>query len=151
MKHPSRKVRLGSTGVRRFGRSLSPHQNLRGQLVLGHTKLDNTLVNVTDTLKKLKRGGVVSTDEPLSVQLVAVPVTRQFIRPEMQLMLKDIDLIVSPVSVHSKYGSSPPQPHPRMLHQCIRDSPPNPREGVSRREPQTGAFLKKKPSHRVTR
>lgn len=67
-----------------------------------HPHKTDFLVNVTDTLKKLKRGGVVSGDELLSVHLVAVPVSKEFVRPDMQLMLKDIDLLVSPVSVHSK-------------------------------------------------
>lgn len=67
-----------------------------------HPHKTDFLVNVTDTLQRLKRSGAMRADEPLAVQLVAVPVTRQFIHPEMQLMLKDIDLLVSPVSVRSK-------------------------------------------------
>ena len=68
----------------------------------GHPHKTDFLVNVTDTLQALKRSGAMLASDPLSVQLVAVPATRQFVRPEMQLMLKDIDLLVSPVSVRSK-------------------------------------------------
>ena len=68
----------------------------------GHPHKTDFLVNVTDTLQGLKRSGAMLGSDPLAVQLVAVPATRQFVRPEMQLMLKDIDLLVSPVSVRSK-------------------------------------------------
>ncbi len=60
---------------------------------------------MTDTLQELKRSGELRADEPLGVQLVAVPVTKQFIRPDMQLMLKDVDFIVSPVVVRPKSGN----------------------------------------------
>ncbi len=68
----------------------------------GHPHKTDFLVNVTDTLQGLKRSGAMRAGDPIAVQLVAVPATRQFVRPEMQLMLKDIDLLVSPVSVRSK-------------------------------------------------
>jgi tyrosinase len=68
----------------------------------GHPHKTDFLVNVTDTLQGLKRIGAMRAGDPIAVQLVAVPATRQFVRPEMQLMLKDIDLLVSPVSVRSK-------------------------------------------------
>ena len=70
-----------------------------------HHKTD-FLVNVSDTLNTLIRGGVVRADAPLSIHLVAVPVTTRFNRPGMQLMLKEIDLVISPVSVHSR-GEAP--------------------------------------------
>jgi len=77
-----------------FGTNMSHHGEQ-------HHKTD-FLVNVTDTLKKLARSAAVRTDEPLSVQLVAVPVGRQFVRPETQLALKGVDILVSPVSVRPK-------------------------------------------------
>jgi tyrosinase len=66
-----------------------------------HGKTD-FLVNITETLKKLKRLNKLSVDAPLSVQLVAVPTTKQFIRPDMELALEEIEFIVSPVIVRSK-------------------------------------------------
>ena len=66
-----------------------------------HGKTD-FLVNVTDGLQKLRRNGMLRAGEPLTVQLVAVPVGERFARPDMQLTLEGIDLIVSPVSVRTK-------------------------------------------------
>jgi tyrosinase len=71
-----------------------------------HPKTD-FLVNVTDTLQELKRNGLVRAAEPLSVQLVAVPVMERFIRPDMQLMLEGIEFIISPVVVHSNKDKDP--------------------------------------------
>ena len=67
-----------------------------------HPHKTDFLVNVTDTLQQLRRSGAVRSGEPLTVQLVAVPVGRQFARPDMQLVLKDIDLVVSPVTIRSR-------------------------------------------------
>jgi tyrosinase len=66
-----------------------------------HHKTD-FIVNVTETLQILRRNELVRAGEPLAVQLVAVPATQRFVRPEMQLMLKNIDFIISPVHVRSK-------------------------------------------------
>jgi tyrosinase len=66
-----------------------------------HEKTD-FLVNVTDTLQKLKSQGKWRTGQPITVQLVAVPATNEFIRPETELTLEGIDLIVSPVSIRSR-------------------------------------------------
>jgi len=66
-----------------------------------HHKTD-FLVDVTSSLQRLKRNGHLRANDALSVQLVAVPVTQRFIRPNMQLMLKDIDFLISPVEVRSR-------------------------------------------------
>ncbi len=67
----------------------------------GHGKTD-FLVNVTDTLRRLERSGEMASGSQLSVQLVAVPVSDQFVQPEAELILDKIDLIVSPVMIRSK-------------------------------------------------
>lgn len=66
-----------------------------------HEKTD-FLVNVTDTLRKLKGQGKLRTGEPLGVQLVVVPATKAFIRPDAGLVIEEIDLIATPVIVRSK-------------------------------------------------
>jgi tyrosinase len=66
-----------------------------------HGKTD-FLVNVTDTLQNLKRQGQLRLGAPLTVQLVAVPVTAQFVRPDTVLTLEEIEFIVSPVIVRPK-------------------------------------------------
>jgi len=66
-----------------------------------HEKTD-FLVNVTDTLQKLRRAGELRAGEPITVQLVAVPITASFMHPETALTLEGIDLIVTPVIVRSQ-------------------------------------------------
>lgn len=66
-----------------------------------HEKTD-FLVNATDTLQKLKSQGKWRSGELITVQLVAVPVTNKFLRPETELTLEGIDFIVSPVSIRSR-------------------------------------------------
>ena len=67
----------------------------------GHGKTD-FLVNVTETLRNLKRRDQLKAGAPLSVQLVAVPATEQFIRPDTELTLEEVEFIVSPVIVPSR-------------------------------------------------
>jgi tyrosinase len=64
----------------------------------GHHGKTDFLVNVTDTLKKIGS----NADSGISIQLVAVPVTGEFVRPDAELILDKIDLIVSPVMVRSE-------------------------------------------------
>jgi tyrosinase len=59
------------------------------------------LVYVTDTLQRLRGMGALRDNEALSVQLVAVPIAAQFARPDTELILEHIDLIVSPVHVRT--------------------------------------------------
>ena len=67
----------------------------------GHGKTD-FLVNVTETLRNLKRRDQLKPGARLSVQLVAVPATEQFIRPDTELTLEEVEFIVSPVIVLSR-------------------------------------------------
>ena len=62
----------------------------------GHHGKTDFLVNVTETLKRIPNTGGIS------MQLVAVPVTGQFVRPDAELVLEKLDLIVSPVLVRSE-------------------------------------------------
>lgn len=64
----------------------------------GHHGKTDFLVNVTDTLKRIGS----SAGSGISVQLVAVPVTGGFVRPDTELILEKIDLIVSPVIIRSE-------------------------------------------------
>ncbi len=66
-----------------------------------HGKTD-FLVNVTDTLKRIRGSGQANAAGGLSIQLVAVPIANQLVRPDAELLLEKIDLIVTPVRVRSK-------------------------------------------------
>ena len=67
----------------------------------GHAPKKEFLVYVTDTLQRLRAMGALRDRERISVQLVAVPIAAQFERPEAELTLERIDLIVSPVHVRT--------------------------------------------------
>jgi tyrosinase len=73
-----------------FGTSAAGHE--------GHGRTE-FLVNVGETLRRLKQRGELAAGSPLSVQLVAVPVTGQLVQPEAELVLEGIDLVVSPVLI----------------------------------------------------
>ena len=62
----------------------------------------NFLVNITNTLKKLRQIGELKDNSRISVQLVAVPVLGQFEKPDTELILEKIELIVTPVIVRGK-------------------------------------------------
>lgn len=66
-----------------------------------HRHKTDFLVNVTDTIQALKRRGELQMDKPISVQLVAVPVTEELMKRDAELVLDRIDLIVSPILVRS--------------------------------------------------
>jgi tyrosinase len=67
-----------------------------------HTPKTDFLVNVTDTLQRLRTRGAMSDSEPISVQLVAVPIGAQLARPDAELTLERIDLIVSPMGIRTE-------------------------------------------------
>jgi tyrosinase len=69
-----------------------------------HAPKTECLVYVSDTLQRLRAMGALRDREPISVQLVAVPVTGRFERADMELTLEQIDLIVSPMQVRSDRG-----------------------------------------------
>jgi tyrosinase len=68
----------------------------------GHHPKTDFLVDVTSTLQRLKRKGLMRDGNPLSVQLVAVPTSKKAIKPDSTLTLEDIEFIISPISVKSK-------------------------------------------------
>ena len=74
------------------------HQHEHGE----HDPKTDFLVNVTDTLIKLRSQQLLRSNEPLTVQLIAVPAAKQFTRPDMELALEEIEFIVSPIIVRSK-------------------------------------------------
>jgi tyrosinase len=69
-----------------------------------HAPKTEFLVYVSDTLQRLRAMGALRDREPISVQLVAVPVTGRFERADMELTLEQIDLIVSPMRVRTDRG-----------------------------------------------
>lgn len=68
----------------------------------GHPGKTDFLVSVTETLQNLKRQDQLKVGTPVSVQLVAVPATEQFIRPDTELTLEDVEFIISPVIISPK-------------------------------------------------
>lgn len=76
-----------------FGKHAAGHK--------GHGKTE-FLVNVTNTLQRLRSSGEMASIGPISVQLVAVPVSGELVQPEAELVLDKIDLVVSPVMIRSK-------------------------------------------------
>lgn len=67
-----------------------------------HAPKTEFLVNVTDTLRRLRAIGAMGGNDPLSVQLVAVPIGARLARPEVELMLEQVELVVSPVMVRTE-------------------------------------------------
>lgn len=65
----------------------------------GHRGKTDFLVNVTDTLRRLRKAGGSAGN--FSVQLVAVPVSRELAQPDAELVLKNFDLLVSPVRIRT--------------------------------------------------
>ncbi len=59
------------------------------------------LVNIVPTLQALRARGELKDDKPISVQLTAVPYGEQFEKPETQLILNKVELIITPVILPS--------------------------------------------------
>jgi len=57
------------------------------------------LVNITDTLQRLKRNQELRDGSPISVQLVAVPFGGKFEKEDTELPLDKIEIIVTPVVI----------------------------------------------------
>ena len=66
-----------------------------------HKHQPKFLVNITQTLQRLKQQQELTDKAPISVQLVAVPFGGQFEKMDTQLRLNKIELIVTPVIVKS--------------------------------------------------
>jgi tyrosinase len=76
-----------------FGTSAHDH----GQ----HAPKKEFLVYVTDTLQRLRAMNELRDGEPISIQLVAVPIAGQLQNPDASLTLEAVDLIVTPIHVRS--------------------------------------------------
>jgi len=61
----------------------------------------NFLVNLSNTLQRLKRNQELVAGRPFSIQLVPVPFAGQFERVDTQLALEKIDIITTPVIINS--------------------------------------------------
>ncbi|MEP7232793.1 MAG: tyrosinase family protein [Ginsengibacter sp.] len=68
----------------------------------GHHHEPRFLVDITNILQKLKRAGNLTDGDPISMQLVAVPFSGQFEKPETEIRLNKIELIVTPVIINAR-------------------------------------------------
>jgi tyrosinase len=59
------------------------------------------LVDLTSTLQRLKANPEFKEDRRISLQLVPVPFGERFERENTELVLDSLDIIVTPVIVHS--------------------------------------------------
>jgi len=55
------------------------------------------LVNITDTIQRLRQRQELKESTPISIQLVAVPFAGKFEREDTQLVLNKIEIIITPV------------------------------------------------------
>jgi tyrosinase len=79
----------------------TPEPSAAGSSPGGHNQHPDFLVNITNTLRTLKRNQVLADTSPLSVEVVSVPFAGKFERPDTTLMLEKIDVITTPVIVNS--------------------------------------------------
>lgn len=80
-----------------FGTDANDAQTTTGE----HQSHLNFLVNISNTLQRLKRMQALADSSPFTVRLVAVPFGEQFERIDTQLVLEKIDIITTPVIVKS--------------------------------------------------
>jgi len=68
-----------------------------------HEQMHSTqqLVNVTQVLRRLLERGELREDGAVSIQLVAVPASERFAKPELVLELRRIELLVTPIIVRA--------------------------------------------------
>jgi tyrosinase len=69
-----------------------------------HKPKVNFLVNLTNTIQRLKRNQELTDATPITLQLVPAPFAGQFERADTQLVLNGIEIIITPVIINS-----PPQ------------------------------------------
>jgi Protein of unknown function (DUF_B2219). len=79
-----------------FGFFGTPSPNAAG----GHQHQPNFLVNLTNTIQRLKRNQELRDTDPLSLQLVTVPFDGTFEKADTQLALEGIDIITTPVIIN---------------------------------------------------
>ena len=82
-----------------FGTDTGDHDQQHGN---GHHHQPRFLVNVTDALQKLRAAQLLKNDEPISIQLIAVPFAQQFEQLDTFVQLNKIELIVTPVIVRAQ-------------------------------------------------
>jgi tyrosinase len=66
----------------------------------GHHHQPKFLVNLTNTLQRLKKNHELRDGSPITLQLVPTPFAEKFERDDTQLMLQDIDIIITPVIIN---------------------------------------------------
>jgi tyrosinase len=67
-----------------------------------HSHAPSFLINVTETLKKLRRSGRLRNEDPISVQLVALPEGQEFRARGVELNLQGLAFVVSPVTIRQR-------------------------------------------------
>lgn len=67
-----------------------------------HSHNPSFLINVTETLKALRRSGKIRSGEPISVQLIAIPEGERMLKPDTELHLQSLEFIVSPVTIRQR-------------------------------------------------
>lgn len=67
-----------------------------------HRHQPRFLVNITNTLQNLKKGGNLKDGNSISVQLVAIPFSGKFEKPDTNIRLNKIELIVTPIIINSR-------------------------------------------------
>jgi tyrosinase len=70
--------------------------------VSGHRHQPKFLVNLNNTIQKLKRSKELKEGSPISLQLVPVPFAGKFEREDTQLVLNAIELIITPVIINPR-------------------------------------------------
>lgn len=82
-----------------FGTNI-PEQSMN-MAMPAHKHVPKFLVNITPTLQKLKQRQELTDKNPLTVQLVAVPFMGKFENPGTQLLLDNVEIIVTPVIINA--------------------------------------------------
>jgi tyrosinase len=67
-----------------------------------HEHQPKFLVNITETLQRLRKNQELKEGTPVSIQLVAVPFGGKFEREDTELVLNKIEIIITPVTVEDQ-------------------------------------------------
>ncbi|HTE01313.1 MAG TPA: tyrosinase family protein [Mucilaginibacter sp.] len=85
-----------------FGSTMPERGMAMSNMPAAHHHVPKFLVNITPTLQRLKKTQELNDKSQISVQLVAVPFMGKFEHPDTQLLLDNVELIVTPVIVNAK-------------------------------------------------
>ncbi len=88
-----------STQSEHFAGSFSFFGTETGNPSRHHAHQPEFLINVTDTLKKLRRMGKLRNGEPITLQLIAIPEGQRASPRDMELHLVELAFIVSPITI----------------------------------------------------